>query len=256
MFIQSIPYIFLEAGFPDVTFKYLGGFHFLIIFPDEESAKKCILVPLIANHFKSLIPWNSVPNRLSWISIEGVPQSAWFSETFNQIAEIWGEPVLPEDCNPRMFNRAVGKVCIKTTNQNFIQEVVTISINGGNEYKIRVKEIDTLFNFSYVESTCEKEDSDDYGSFWASDEEKESGNNLNSPATTKEKDNFSPATTSNSGSVNFPFWGKVAVTLRSTKIQESVPPICPHLQRCLIVETPRSPPYSNTSFSAYLFWAP
>lgn len=46
----------------------------------------------------------------------------------------------------------------------FIQEVVTISINGGQHLKIRVKEssgeIDTLFNFVNVESSCEEDDSE------------------------------------------------------------------------------------------------
>nr|GEY35359.1 outer envelope pore protein 16-2, chloroplastic-like [Tanacetum cinerariifolium] len=65
------------------------------------------------------------------------------------ITENWGRVLIPEECSSRQFNRSRGKVCVLTTQMNFIKETVHAPI-GSESIPVRVSEIDgeidSLFN--------------------------------------------------------------------------------------------------------------
>ncbi|PWA52455.1 cytochrome P450 [Artemisia annua] len=100
--------LILDEGFDDFSIKYLGGLHILIQFPNSDLASKALLNPTFSSHFLSLQPWNAnfrTSKRLTWIAISGLPPLIWSTKVFSDIAEHWGNVVIPEECNMRQFNR-------------------------------------------------------------------------------------------------------------------------------------------------------
>ncbi|GJZ85909.1 hypothetical protein Tco_0651248 [Tanacetum coccineum] len=60
-------------------------------------------------------------DRITWLSISGLPPNVWTPEAFHTIASIWGNVIIPEECNSRQFNRTTGRgVCIPTTHLELI----------------------------------------------------------------------------------------------------------------------------------------
>ncbi|GKF63928.1 hypothetical protein Tco_0187376, partial [Tanacetum coccineum] len=109
---SNTQHIILDEGFYDFTTKYIGGLHILIQFPDQESVDKALTNASLASHFKALIPWNityRIPNRITWLSISGLPPQMWFSGPLTSIAKLWGDILIPKECNARQFNRSMGK---------------------------------------------------------------------------------------------------------------------------------------------------
>ncbi|GKE23362.1 hypothetical protein Tco_1434874 [Tanacetum coccineum] len=82
----------------------------------------------------------------------------WFSDPFTSIAKLWGDILIPEECNARQFNRSMGKVCILTKLPNFIHETIYVPIDN-EVLPIRVTEIDgevdSFFNGYAFESSDE-----------------------------------------------------------------------------------------------------
>ncbi|GKE15107.1 hypothetical protein Tco_1422684 [Tanacetum coccineum] len=79
--------------------------------------------------FKNLIPWEKkfhLQNRLTWISIEGLPPHAWHEAAFTHIAGTWGE--------------VAGKVCIRTKCMEVIQHNMLVVIDEVH-FCVRIKEI-------------------------------------------------------------------------------------------------------------------
>ncbi|GKD69381.1 putative reverse transcriptase domain-containing protein [Tanacetum coccineum] len=148
--------IFLDEGFSDFEVKYLGGLFLLIVFGDSKTANKAISNSTFLSIFKSISFWNNdlhIPNRVTWIKISILPPSLWSTEQFSAIANNWGGVLIPDDCNPRRFNRSFGKV-LETED-----------------------EIDSFFNGYHIKSSDEEDDSDSSsreGSESASDEGNES----------------------------------------------------------------------------------
>ncbi|GJZ18600.1 hypothetical protein Tco_0554723 [Tanacetum coccineum] len=93
--------------------------------------------------FKNLIPWEKkihLQNRLTWISIEGLPPHAWHEAAFTHIAGTWGEVIFPETCNKNANNLVAGKVCIRTKCMEVIQHNMPVVIDEGH-FCVRIKEI-------------------------------------------------------------------------------------------------------------------
>ncbi|GJT55139.1 retrotransposon protein, putative, ty1-copia subclass [Tanacetum coccineum] len=83
---------------------------FEIAIHDQESVDKALTNASLASHFKALIPWNityRIPNRITWLSISGLPPQMWFSGPFTSIAKLWGDILIPKECNARQFNRSM-----------------------------------------------------------------------------------------------------------------------------------------------------
>ncbi|PWA72620.1 hypothetical protein CTI12_AA267320 [Artemisia annua] len=155
--------IISDHGFDDFSIKYIGGMNLLIQFPNHEAVEKALSNNTLKTHFLSLMPWTNkhrVPNRVTWISISGIPAQLWFSIPFKPVAELWGKILIHEDCSSRQFNRTAGKVhldLIKYTIQIPIEnEVFTVRITETEE------EIDSLFNGYVLSSSInDEEDSSD-----------------------------------------------------------------------------------------------
>ncbi|GJY05408.1 hypothetical protein Tco_0371348 [Tanacetum coccineum] len=159
--------IISDEGFRDFSMKYLGGLHILIQLPDSVSVQNALTNTTFKTYFKSLIAWNDGPllnisNRITWLSISGLPPGMWLQEPFTTIAELWGQVLMPEECNDRRFNRSFGKVCILTNHHHLIHETIHAAI-GKDIYPIRVSEtegeIDMFFNgYSLASSSDEDYD--------------------------------------------------------------------------------------------------
>nr|GEV60261.1 cytochrome P450 [Tanacetum cinerariifolium] len=151
----------LDEGFDDFSLKYLGGLYFLINLPDNESTTKLLANTSLLNHFK---PWSNnlrITQRVTWITISGLPSKLWITEAFHTIASSWGEVIILEDCNPRQFNRTIGIVCILTSYLEIIQSTSYVPVDN-DLIPIRIREsdgdIDSLFNGYYLDSSSDDED--------------------------------------------------------------------------------------------------
>ncbi|GKB41605.1 cytochrome P450, partial [Tanacetum coccineum] len=102
-----------------------------------------------------------VDERLTWISISGLPTQLWLSKPFSCIAEKWGKVIIPEECNARQFNRAIGNVCFLTKRKDFIRDTVLVPV-GKELVMVRVletdRDLDSLFNTYLYESSSDDEE--------------------------------------------------------------------------------------------------
>ncbi|GKB24936.1 hypothetical protein Tco_0864337 [Tanacetum coccineum] len=48
-----------------------------------------------------------IHSRITWLAISGLPPQIWSSESFTSIAKLWGDVLIPEECNSRQFNRVI-----------------------------------------------------------------------------------------------------------------------------------------------------
>ncbi|PWA52818.1 cytochrome P450 [Artemisia annua] len=165
-----------DEGFSDFSIKYLGGLHVLVIFNDHNTAANALSNPTLKSHFKSLKPWNHdthIVDRVTWITISGLPPHLWLKDVFSTVAETWGEVLIQEECSTRQFNRSFGKVCILTKQMDFIKELVHVPF-GDDLIPIRVVEtdgeIDSLFN-GYTLTSSLYGESNGTSNFGGSDDE-------------------------------------------------------------------------------------
>ncbi|GJS97075.1 cytochrome P450 [Tanacetum coccineum] len=156
----------LDEGFDDFTIKYLGGLTLLLNFPDTTSTAKALINTTLLTLFKSLKPWTNdlhIKERATWLGISGLPPLLWTSETFSTIAKQWGDVIIPEDCNPRQFNRTTGKVLILTKQLELIHTTSYIPF-GKDFIPVRIfetnGEIDSLFNGYSLDSSSDDEEED------------------------------------------------------------------------------------------------
>lgn len=71
--------IFCENGFPNIRIKYLGGLHVLIELETDITLEPIFTSTTIMACFNTFKPWDKnflINNRLTWISIEGLPPQA------------------------------------------------------------------------------------------------------------------------------------------------------------------------------------
>ncbi|GKB32197.1 RNA-directed DNA polymerase, eukaryota, reverse transcriptase zinc-binding domain protein [Tanacetum coccineum] len=135
--------------------------------------EKSLTNTTLLSHFKSFLPWNTsyrIKNRITWLSISGLPSQMWSSKPFTSIANLWGDVLIPEECNARQFNRSTGKVYVLTEHLNFIRDSFAVPID--NEiFTIRVtkikEDIDSFFN-GYMLDTSDEDNSTTLGDMFDS----------------------------------------------------------------------------------------
>ncbi|GJY14723.1 hypothetical protein Tco_0385145 [Tanacetum coccineum] len=156
--------LIFDEGFEDFSIKYLGGLYLLINLPDETLTRKFLVNNNLLTHFKSLNPWTDnirITERVTWLAISGLPPKLWTPDTFHSIASSWGDVIIPEDCNPRQFNRSTGRVCILTTHLELIYSTSYVPVDNVL-ISIRIREtdgdIDSLFNGYYLDSSSKEDD--------------------------------------------------------------------------------------------------
>ncbi|PWA89944.1 cytochrome P450 [Artemisia annua] len=155
----------LGKRFGFCSIKYIGGLNLLVQLPDKPTVTKALSSATLKQHFNSLKPWSNefrILNRVTWISIGGLPPQLWFPDSFSNIAEHFGTILISEDCSPRQFNRTVGRICILTDRQELIMETLRIPF-GKEILTVRVTEfegeIDSLFNGYTLDSSEGDDDS-------------------------------------------------------------------------------------------------
>ncbi|GJW18810.1 cytochrome P450 [Tanacetum coccineum] len=173
-------HLICDEGFEDFSIKYLGGLYLLLNLPDMKTVTNFLINTTFLSHFKSIAPWSKdfcIKDRVTWITISGLPPSLWTPESFNSIANHWGDIIVPEECNPRQFNRSYGRVCILT------KHLDTSFVPDDNSLiPIRITETegdtDSLFNGYTIDSSSDEEDDSegdegDEGNDMDSNEDKE-----------------------------------------------------------------------------------
>ncbi|KAI3517630.1 hypothetical protein L1887_16845 [Cichorium endivia] len=142
--LQNISDMPRLEGIYNVKVSYVGGFHVLIEFDNEDLADDFLRKarPSWSNWFSNLAKWHrdfEIGKRLASISIYGVPLHVWNSEVFAEIARVWGEPVCLTNEDNSNLNKEVRRVGILTSEAPWINDFVKVNVQG-RCYKVRVIE--------------------------------------------------------------------------------------------------------------------
>nr|GEW39545.1 RNA-directed DNA polymerase, eukaryota [Tanacetum cinerariifolium] len=148
--LHNLTSIFKNFGLYNTRLKYLGGFHILIELPFDTNAQSVLSKAATLSCFKNLTPWNEnfyLHDRLTWISIKGLPLHMWHESASNQITRAWGKVVFPERCNINNRNLVFGKVCESNEifkNESYVGSSPSTSndedfVKGNNENNMRTK---------------------------------------------------------------------------------------------------------------------
>ncbi|KAI3496819.1 hypothetical protein L1887_39196 [Cichorium endivia] len=142
--LQNISDMPRLEGIYNVKVSYVGGFHVLIEFDNEDLADDFLRKarPSWSNWFSNLAKWHrdfEIGKRLASISIYGVPLHVWNSEVFEEIARVWWEPVCLTNEDNSNLNKEVRRVGILTSEAPWINDFVKVNVQG-RCYKVRVIE--------------------------------------------------------------------------------------------------------------------
>ncbi|KAL4295479.1 hypothetical protein GQ457_12G002800 [Hibiscus cannabinus] len=147
--ISSVENRLQNWGFGELSIKSMGGSRFLIEFKDQDLFHflKEQNWSYLLEVFTEVEPWTEafhLPERITWIEVEGIPLHCWNQITFNRIAGIWGNLIaLGENDNQSL---GVDKITIlvSTSERNNLDGV--LELEAGREcFLVRVKELG--FNF-------------------------------------------------------------------------------------------------------------
>lgn len=161
--------IFVFEGLEDLPIKYLGGLRLLLDCGSNLIATKLLKQKSewLLQWFDWIMIWNgniSQPERLIWLTIEGVPIEAWNESSLSKIASKWGRVlgVEPDASGKVCLNR--GKVCFLTRDLRWINDVVRV--------KVKSKHLDVRFieNMEFnVDFDPQSEDASKWNCEFASD---------------------------------------------------------------------------------------
>lgn len=129
-----------DKGFEDFDIRYVGELWVMFEFNHKDTCKNFLETDAMDHWIVEKRPWdrNFVPlDRLIWVDVEGLPLRAWSKQAFTNILTKWGNIVHLDDDLGRMFIKK--RICILSSFQEIISEVVTISIDG-QPFFIRIKE--------------------------------------------------------------------------------------------------------------------
>ncbi|PWA87599.1 hypothetical protein CTI12_AA132810 [Artemisia annua] len=144
-----------EVGIPATKIKKLGGLHALLELQPKFDISTILSNTRHQNCFKNIQPWTKnfqLLNRLSWISIEGLPPQAWHEAAFTRFARVWGEIIFPEKCKTNNLNLVAGKVCISTNYMDIIEHNMPVLVDDNQEGVLGHK------NASEEDSNLEEDD--------------------------------------------------------------------------------------------------
>ncbi|KAH7866477.1 hypothetical protein Vadar_020924 [Vaccinium darrowii] len=126
----------------DVQIKAIGGRYVVITFANEDIRDKIIKEKWVMNWFKDIKSWNgehASEERFVWISCFGMPFSAWSSQTFKEIGNIWGDFLKVDENTLRGGSYEKGRLLIATDHTQRIQGVVELAVDG-IRYLVRIEE--------------------------------------------------------------------------------------------------------------------
>ncbi|KAJ4832279.1 hypothetical protein Tsubulata_012226 [Turnera subulata] len=129
---------------PDVTVSELGGDAALVCFSSRDSMLSfCEEVPdWIPLWFDSFKPWQQgdrAKNRKCWLTIRGIPLTAWSNEFFNLVGSFFGKVVqiAPETVSRKVLGGA--RIQVLTENDRLLNREMSVRI-AGVSYSVAVVE--------------------------------------------------------------------------------------------------------------------
>nr|GEU44714.1 RNA-directed DNA polymerase, eukaryota, nucleotide-binding alpha-beta plait domain protein [Tanacetum cinerariifolium] len=143
--VSSIPNIYsilTKEGFSFVKLTYLGGLWVLIQLDSSVSKEKYLKHVGVGLWFSSLKhDCNSFISyeRIVWLSLEGLPVSAWTTNMFSKVALMWGDLVVWED--PEIYSLSCKHLCLKKNIGTIINESFKVILRG-KVYWVRANELD------------------------------------------------------------------------------------------------------------------
>ncbi|KAK8626090.1 hypothetical protein V6N13_133742 [Hibiscus sabdariffa] len=143
--ISSVKNRLQNWGLGEISIKSMGGRRFLIEFKDHELYEflKEQNWSYLLEVFTDVEPWSKsfhLPERITWIQVEGIPLHCWNQITFNRIAEVWGNLLaLGENANQSLDGNKI-TLLVSTSERKNLDGV--LELEAGREcYLIRVKEL-------------------------------------------------------------------------------------------------------------------
>ncbi|KAL4559184.1 hypothetical protein LXL04_031318 [Taraxacum kok-saghyz] len=133
-------------GWGNVACRYLGSFFVLLEFKEEMVAWDFMSKEKESwsQWFSSFVAWSAdfrVQERITSISITGLPPQAWVPEAFSKVAKVWGEVLVPEQCHVSNWDIHKGKVILLTDSMEFINGKVEAIVDE-TKFPVWVKEED------------------------------------------------------------------------------------------------------------------
>ncbi|KAK8693626.1 hypothetical protein V6N13_071201 [Hibiscus sabdariffa] len=143
--ISSVENRLQNWGLGEISIKRMGGRRFLIEFKDHELYEflKEQNWSYLLEVFTDVEPWSEsfhLPERITWIQVEGIPLHCWNQITFNRIAEVWGNLLaLGENANQSLDGNKI-TLLVSTSERKNLDGV--LELEAGRECcLIRAKEL-------------------------------------------------------------------------------------------------------------------
>ncbi|KAJ4828126.1 hypothetical protein Tsubulata_050450 [Turnera subulata] len=114
--MESMHLIWRLHGLEGVQISELGGDQIIACFPTREDMSRFLEIPpeWVPLWFRSLVPWQHgmrAVNRRCWLTLRGVPLSAWCHDFFEMVGSFFGKLLqVDEDTADRRF---LGDACIQ-----------------------------------------------------------------------------------------------------------------------------------------------
>ncbi|PWA45219.1 hypothetical protein CTI12_AA519540 [Artemisia annua] len=151
-----------SEGFSNVKVHHVGGLWTWLEFQTSDACLAFKTNNNLKQMFASIKPVQSnfvLDERTIWIEINGLPLCAWGSAALKKVANVFGKFMFFEYDHAQ--NMSIGRVCIATKYKKFIDEEISVEING-ELFAVYVRE---LSNWSIKieeenESDCGLSDND------------------------------------------------------------------------------------------------
>ncbi|KAK8708499.1 hypothetical protein V6N13_059538 [Hibiscus sabdariffa] len=129
-----------QVDFVGCSVMWIARAAILLMFSEENERRAVLEISDLARWFVKVEAWNpeiTIATRSAWLSVVGLPMHMWSEETFNRIAQLWGQLIRVEDVTlePQCFKRAC--FLIKTDCLERVEETVELVLEDWSG-KIRV----------------------------------------------------------------------------------------------------------------------
>ncbi|GJS09127.1 zinc finger, CCHC-type containing protein [Tanacetum coccineum] len=146
-----------EQGLSNVEVKLLGGLEVLMVFDTPETATNILNSSGhgLRRWVHKMRIWNknyTLPGRITWINIIGVPVSCWSESVFKKIAALHGRVIGSSNCKLEgNQNLIVGKVQLHTINKGLIKESLYLKLYE-KKFKVDIiEEVGDVMEFEMEE---------------------------------------------------------------------------------------------------------
>ncbi|KAL4584334.1 hypothetical protein LXL04_008933 [Taraxacum kok-saghyz] len=141
--VSHISTVIAGEGYPDDIIDYLGDFWILLSPRTDEEREKILNNSNLKAWFKTLKPWDenfNINNRITWITIEGLPVNYWNIDVLVQIGRQWGEVLISDLCKFGLADISQSRVCVRTQISDLIMGSGIVNIE---DKKIKIRFMET-----------------------------------------------------------------------------------------------------------------